>query len=77
MPPSSGRRPRGGRCGTSGRPDASRLSAKAVTGHAIELEHPNPSAADVREGIEKAFKRNAKLDADDLDVSTSRRRTGP
>ena len=38
---------------------------------AIELEHPNPSAADVREGIEKAFKRNAKLDADDLDISTS------
>jgi osmotically-inducible protein OsmY len=37
----------------------------------IELKHPTPSTDDVRESIKKAFKRNAALDAEDLDVSTS------
>src|SRR6266567_5658252 len=37
----------------------------------IELKYPTPDAGDVKEGIKKAFKRNAKLDASDLDVSTS------
>jgi len=36
----------------------------------IELK-PEPSAHDVKEDIESAFKRNAKLDANDLHVSTS------
>jgi len=36
----------------------------------IELK-PEPSSYDVKEGIKSAFKRNAKLDADDLHVSTS------
>jgi osmotically-inducible protein OsmY len=35
----------------------------------IELDHPRASAGDVRESIEKAFKRNASLDADDLQIS--------
>jgi osmotically-inducible protein OsmY len=37
----------------------------------IELKYPTPDAGDVKEGIKKAFKRNAKLDAGDLSVSTS------
>jgi osmotically-inducible protein OsmY len=36
----------------------------------IEL-NPKPSAHTVKEDIKSAFKRNAKLDAEDLDVSTS------
>jgi len=36
----------------------------------IELKHPAPDAGDVQESIKKAFKRNAKIDADDLYVST-------
>ena len=36
----------------------------------IELEHPTPSRRDVQHSIKKAFKRNAKLDADDLYIST-------
>jgi osmotically-inducible protein OsmY len=36
----------------------------------IDLEHPTPDAGDVQDSIEKAFKRNAALDADDLYVST-------
>jgi osmotically-inducible protein OsmY len=36
----------------------------------IELEYPTPDAGDVKESIKKAFKRNASLDAEDLDVST-------
>ena len=36
----------------------------------IELEYPTPDAGDVKESIKKAFKRNASLDAKDLDVST-------
>ena len=36
----------------------------------IELKRPTPSAGDVQESIKKAFKRNAKIDADDLYVST-------
>jgi osmotically-inducible protein OsmY len=36
----------------------------------IDLEHPTPNADDVQGSIKKAFKRNAKIDADDLAVST-------
>jgi len=36
----------------------------------IELDDPTPAAGDVQESIKKAFKRNAKVDADDLYVST-------
>jgi osmotically-inducible protein OsmY len=36
----------------------------------IELEHPTPDAGDVKESIKKAFKRNASLDARDLQIST-------
>jgi osmotically-inducible protein OsmY len=36
----------------------------------IKLD-PQPNGHDVKEDIEKAFKRNAKLDAEDLDVYTS------
>jgi osmotically-inducible protein OsmY len=37
----------------------------------IELQYPTPDAHDVKDDIKSAFKRNAKLDADYLDVSTS------
>jgi osmotically-inducible protein OsmY len=36
----------------------------------IELNQSTPSAGDVQDSIKKAFKRNAKIDADDLSVST-------
>jgi osmotically-inducible protein OsmY len=36
----------------------------------IELEYPTPDRGDVKESIKKAFKRNAALDAKDLDIST-------
>ena len=36
----------------------------------IELTYPTAGAGDVQESIKKAFKRNASLDAKDLDVST-------
>jgi osmotically-inducible protein OsmY len=39
--------------------------------NSIEIDHPKPNAADVQESIKKAFKRNAALDADYLDVSTN------
>jgi len=39
--------------------------------NAIELTNPTPDADDVKEGIKKAFKRNAKLDAHDLSVASS------
>jgi osmotically-inducible protein OsmY len=35
------------------------------------LKHPAPSAGDVQESIKKAFKREPKIDADDLRVSTN------
>jgi osmotically-inducible protein OsmY len=37
----------------------------------IKLTQPTPDSDGVRHGIKKAFKRNAKLDADDLSISTS------
>ena len=37
----------------------------------IELMYPTPDPGSVKEGIKRAFKRNAKLDGDDLSVSTS------
>ena len=36
----------------------------------IELNPPTPDAGDVQESIKRAFDRNAKIDADDLYVST-------
>jgi osmotically-inducible protein OsmY len=36
----------------------------------IELKYPTPDRGDVKESIKKAFKRNASLDADDLQVTT-------
>jgi osmotically-inducible protein OsmY len=36
----------------------------------IEINNPKPSAGDVQESINKAFKRNASLDAEGLHVST-------
>jgi len=36
----------------------------------IELQHPKPNAGDVHEAIEKAFKRNAAIDSDDVFVTT-------
>jgi osmotically-inducible protein OsmY len=36
----------------------------------IELTPPTPDAGDVQESIKRAFNRNAKIDADDLYVST-------
>jgi osmotically-inducible protein OsmY len=37
----------------------------------IELTAPAPDAGEIEDGIKKAFKRNAKLDAGDLSVSTA------
>jgi osmotically-inducible protein OsmY len=37
----------------------------------VALVGPGPSASDVKGSIKKAFKRNAKLDSEDLDVKTS------
>jgi len=37
----------------------------------IELKNPRPSAGDVKDSITDAFKRNARIDADDLSVRTS------
>jgi osmotically-inducible protein OsmY len=36
----------------------------------IVLNYPTPDAGDVQESIKKAFKRNASLDANDLDISS-------
>jgi osmotically-inducible protein OsmY len=36
----------------------------------IELQYPTPNAGDVKDSVKKAFKRNAALDAEDLDIST-------
>jgi osmotically-inducible protein OsmY len=36
----------------------------------IEIRQPAPATADVKESIKKAFKRNAAIEANDLDVST-------
>ena len=37
----------------------------------IDLQYATPDRSDVKESIKKAFKRNAALDAKDLDISTS------
>ncbi len=36
----------------------------------IEIKNPKPNAGDLEDSIEKAFKRNATLDAEGLTVST-------
>jgi osmotically-inducible protein OsmY len=36
----------------------------------IDLTHTEPSTGDVQEAIRKAFKRNAKIDSDDVSVDT-------
>ena len=48
---------------------------RGVTGlvNEIELTGPPPTSGDVKDGIKDAFKRNAKLDANDLSVETSGR----
>ncbi len=37
----------------------------------IDLMYPTPDPDVIQDGIKHAFKRNAKIDADDLSVSTS------
>ena len=49
---------------------ASNIAGALDVFNEIELEHPTPKAGDVQDSIEKAFKRNAAVDAEDLDVST-------
>ena len=56
--------------------DEAELVASAVVGildlsDEIELVNATPAAGEVEDSIKGAFKRNAKLDADDLSVSTS------
>jgi osmotically-inducible protein OsmY len=56
------------------RDEAERVAANVAGAYdvldKVELK-PAPSSHDVKENIEAAFKRNAKLDADELSVSTS------
>ncbi len=64
--------------GTTDRPyerDEAEFVASNVVGaldvmDEVELNRPTPDAGDVEASIKKAFKRNAKIDADDLYVST-------
>jgi len=56
--------------------DEAEMVASAVVGildisDEIKLVNTTPKAGDVKDSIKDAFKRNAKLDADDLSVSTS------
>ena len=57
------------------RDEAEKLVANVpgVTGvrDEIELTGPRPDAPEVRQAIEKAFRRNAKLDADSIEVETT------
>ncbi|MFC5268836.1 BON domain-containing protein [Kribbella qitaiheensis] len=55
--------------------DEADLVASSIAGlldvfNEIEITPPAPSAADTQESIKKAFKRNAALDADELQIST-------
>ncbi|TCN41785.1 osmotically-inducible protein OsmY [Kribbella orskensis] len=55
--------------------DEADLIASSVAGlldvyNEIEIVPPAPNAADTQESIKKAFKRNAALDADELQIST-------
>jgi osmotically-inducible protein OsmY len=49
---------------------ASNIAGTIDVADEIELEHPTPDAGDVKHSIKKALKRNASLDAKDLDVSS-------
>jgi osmotically-inducible protein OsmY len=49
---------------------ASNIAGALDVLYEIEISHPTPTAGDTKESIKKAFKRNAAVDADDLDVST-------
>jgi osmotically-inducible protein OsmY len=49
---------------------ASNIAGTLDVRDAIELEHPNPDAGDVKKSIKKALKRNASLDAKGLDVTS-------
>jgi len=49
---------------------ASNIAGALDVFNEIELEHPTPKAGDVQDSIEKAFKRNAAIDADDVSIST-------
>jgi osmotically-inducible protein OsmY len=55
--------------------DEAELVSSTIVGALDVLDEialkPHPSGHDVQQDIESAFKRNAKLDADDLEVSTS------
>ena len=56
--------------------DEAELVSSAIVGvmdveDDIKLSNKGPKASDVKSSIEDAFKRNAKLDADDLSVTTS------
>lgn len=55
--------------------DEADLVASSIAGlldvfNEIEITPPAPSAADTQESIKKAFKRNAAVDADELQIST-------
>jgi osmotically-inducible protein OsmY len=50
---------------------ASNVSGVARVDDEIVLDGPSPAAEDVRHSIKDAFKRNAKLDAESLSVSSS------
>lgn len=55
--------------------DEADLVASSIAGlldvfNEIEITPPGPSATDTQESIKKAFKRNAALDADELQIST-------
>src|SRR6266542_2446818 len=57
-----------------GRDDADYLAGNVLgvlgVDDQIDLTHTEPGAGDVQEAIRKAFKRNAKIDADDVSVDT-------
>jgi osmotically-inducible protein OsmY len=50
---------------------ASNVSGVVRVDDEIELDGPSPKAEDVRHSIKEAFKRNAKLDAESLSVSSA------
>jgi osmotically-inducible protein OsmY len=49
---------------------ASNIAGTLDVADEIELDHPSPDAHDVKKSIKKALKRNASLDAKDLDVTS-------
>jgi osmotically-inducible protein OsmY len=51
---------------------ASNVLGVVAVDNEIDLVAPGPSAGDVKHSIKKAMERNAKLDADDLSVESSK-----